>query len=75
MNKLQKLIEVLKLKISEAGYYSDKCSEAKILDDARYWAGRLRAYEIALYEAELLLNSENENSGEKDGQTAAMQNR
>ena len=25
--------------------------------------------------ADLLLNSENENSGEKDGQTAAMQNR
>ena len=55
MKELQKLKKKLKAKISEAESLAQQCKGFNILDDARYWRGRQRAYEIILYEVELLL--------------------
>lgn len=58
MNNIQKLIEFLKMKISEAHKRHDESYAAKNYANAQHWNGRHRAYEIALDEAEFLLKDE-----------------
>ena len=65
MNNLQKMIEILKLKISEAQNNERESYRVNARDNSNHWLGRMRAYEIALQEAELLLNAETQTTVKK----------
>jgi hypothetical protein len=53
--RLREFEKSLKIKALEASSMAKKCEGFNILDDSRYWTGRLRAYEIILDEVQELI--------------------
>lgn len=66
MNKIQKMIKELEDEKSKAKKNFNKNSKFGYADQRRF-EGAYRAFDLCVQKLELLLNTENENSGEKEG--------